>query len=245
MAKELGVPVFLYAKSANKPDRVRLPDIRKGEYEALEEKFKDPSYKPDYGKPVFVPKSGTTATGCRDILLAYNINLNTNDKSIASKISGKIRTSGVLKKDKPHRILCEFEVDPLPDQIEQVVISSGEFFLKRRPRGYTIPFTIALPVRDDTEEAPPPPTDIFRAISHLTFYRLQEKAQDDVASGNPGTAFQRLINLSSHLMSKGEDALAKIAMNEADYIKTHNNFSPTGKKQLKYGTIRLMLPEKT
>jgi len=100
MAKELGVPVFLYAKSANKPEWVRLPDIRKGEYEALEEKFKDPSYKPDYGKAEFVPKSGATATGCRDILLAYNINLNTNDKSIASKIAGKIRTSGVIKKDK-------------------------------------------------------------------------------------------------------------------------------------------------
>lgn len=100
MAKELGVPVFLYAKSATKPERIRLPDIRKGEYESLEEKFKDPSFKPDYGKPKFVPKSGATATGCRDILLAYNINLNTNDKSIASKISGKIRTSGVIKKDK-------------------------------------------------------------------------------------------------------------------------------------------------
>ena len=100
MAKELGVPVFLYAKSAAKPERVRLPDIRKGEYEALEEKFKDPSFKPDFGKPEFVPKSGATATGCRDILLAYNINLNTNDKSIASKIAGKIRTSGVIKKDK-------------------------------------------------------------------------------------------------------------------------------------------------
>ena len=100
MAKELGIPVFLYAKSASKPERVRLPDIRKGEYEALEEKFKDPSFKPDFGKPVFVPKSGATATGGRDILIAYNINLNTNDKSIASKIAGKIRTSGVLKKDK-------------------------------------------------------------------------------------------------------------------------------------------------
>jgi len=99
MAKELGVPVFLYAKSAAKPERVRLPDIRKGEYEALEEKFKDPSFKPDFGKPIFVPKSGATATGCRDILLAYNINLNTSDKSIASKISGKIRTSGIIKKD--------------------------------------------------------------------------------------------------------------------------------------------------
>ena len=100
MAKELGVPVFLYAKSATKPERVRLPDIRKGEYEALEEKFKDPGFKPDYGTPVFVPKSGVTATGCRDILLAYNINLDTNDKSVASKISGIIRTSGVIKKDK-------------------------------------------------------------------------------------------------------------------------------------------------
>ena len=100
MSKELEIPVFLYAKSAAKPDRVKLPDIRKGEYEALEEKFKDPSFKPDYGKPVFIPKSGATATGCRDILLAYNINLNTKDKEIASEIAGKIRTSGVLKKDK-------------------------------------------------------------------------------------------------------------------------------------------------
>ena len=99
MAKELGIPVFLYANSATKKDRVRLPDIRKGEYEALEKKFKDPSFKPDYGEPVFVPKSGTTATGAREILIAYNINLDTNDKSIASEIAGKIRTSGVIKKD--------------------------------------------------------------------------------------------------------------------------------------------------
>ncbi|MFO8077343.1 MAG: glutamate formimidoyltransferase [Thermoplasmatota archaeon] len=100
MAKELGIPVFLYAKSAAKPDRVKLPSIRKGEYEALEEKFKDPSFKPDFGKAEFVPKSGATATGCRDILLAYNINLDTADKSIASKIAGIIRTSGRVKKDK-------------------------------------------------------------------------------------------------------------------------------------------------
>lgn len=99
MAKELGVPVFLYAKSASKPERIRLPDIRKGEYEALEEKLKDPSFKPDFGDAVFVAKSGATATGARDILIAYNVNLDTNDKSIASKISGKIRTSGVIKKD--------------------------------------------------------------------------------------------------------------------------------------------------
>ncbi len=109
LAKEIGIPVFLYAKSAVKPERVRLPDIRKGEYEALEEKFKDSSFIPDYGKPIFLPKSGATATGCRDILLAYNINLDTNDKSIASKISGKIRTSGVIKKDKDGNKILDSE----------------------------------------------------------------------------------------------------------------------------------------
>jgi len=100
MASELGIPVFLYAHAASRPERVRLPSIRKGEYEALEEKFNDPSFAPDFGEPVFVPKSGATATGAREILIAYNINLNTADKSIASAISGKLRTSGVVKKDK-------------------------------------------------------------------------------------------------------------------------------------------------
>ena len=99
MWDELGVPGFLYAKSAQKPERVRLPDIRKGEYEALEEKLKDPEFKPDFGEPLFVPRSGTFATGTRQILIAYNVNLNTNDKGIASTIAGRIRTSGVLKKD--------------------------------------------------------------------------------------------------------------------------------------------------
>jgi len=99
MAEELHIPVFLYAKSAQKPERTKLPSIRKGEYEALEEKFKDPEFKPDFGKAEFVPKSGATATGCRDILLAYNINLDTNDKNIASRIAGVIRTSGTIKKD--------------------------------------------------------------------------------------------------------------------------------------------------
>ncbi len=99
MAEELGVPVFLYAQSATKPERVRLPDIRKGEYESLEGKFKDTTFKPDFGNPVFLPKSGATATGAREILIAYNINLNTGDKTIASTIAGKIRTSGAVKTD--------------------------------------------------------------------------------------------------------------------------------------------------
>jgi glutamate formiminotransferase/formiminotetrahydrofolate cyclodeaminase len=115
MASELGIPVFLYANAATKPDRVRLPSIRKGEYEALEKKFKDPSFAPDFGEPVFVPKSGATATGAREILIAYNINLNTADKSIASTISGKLRTSGVVHKDKDGNTITG--LDGKPDRI--------------------------------------------------------------------------------------------------------------------------------
>ena len=122
MSNELGIPVFLYANSATKADRVKLPDIRKGEYEALEEKFKDPLFKPDYGKPVFVPKSGATATGAREILIAYNVNLNTDDKSIASKISGKIRTSGVTKKDENGKNVIGIDGKPvrIPGRFEGV-----------------------------------------------------------------------------------------------------------------------------
>jgi len=152
---------------------------------------------------------------------------------------------GILKKHKPHRVLFEFLVNSIPEKIDQIVIASGEYVIKKKIRDQIIPFTLERMTTSDPEIQEPPPAEIFKAISHLTFYRLQEKAQQDIANGNPGTAYQRLLNLSSHLMAKGEDALAKIAMNEADYIKSHNNFSPTGKKQLKYGTIRLLLPEKT
>lgn len=113
MASELGVPVFLYAHAAVTPERVRLPDIRKGEYEALEEKFKQPSFAPDFGKPVFVAKSGATATGAREILLAYNVNLSTNDKSIASEIAGRLRTSGVIKKDEQGQKVVDAEGRPV------------------------------------------------------------------------------------------------------------------------------------
>lgn len=100
VADELGIPIFLYANSATKTEHANLPNIRKGEYEGLEGKLKENTFLPDYGPSIFIPKSGVSATGAREILIAYNINLNTADKTIASTIAGKIRTSGVIKKDR-------------------------------------------------------------------------------------------------------------------------------------------------
>lgn len=107
--KELGIPIFLYAKSAKQKERVRLPDIRDGEYEALEEKLKSSGFKPDYGPAVFNAKAGVTAIGVRDFLLAYNINLSTRDKKIASDIALTVREKGRALRDSKGEIIRDDE----------------------------------------------------------------------------------------------------------------------------------------
>ncbi|MDP2365885.1 MAG: glutamate formimidoyltransferase, partial [Ignavibacteria bacterium] len=68
---ELGIPVYLYEKSATKPERENLAKIRQGEYEALEEKLKKPEWKPDFGPTKFNAKAGGTVIGVREFLIAY------------------------------------------------------------------------------------------------------------------------------------------------------------------------------
>ncbi|MDO9628678.1 MAG: glutamate formimidoyltransferase [Acholeplasmataceae bacterium] len=87
------IPVFLYAKAATDPSRINLPDIRKGEFEGMKEKIKDPSWKPDYGKPMIHETFGVTAIGARIPLIAYNIDLGTADEKVASAIAKAIRAS--------------------------------------------------------------------------------------------------------------------------------------------------------
>ena len=99
VSEEFELPIFLYADSARMPQRVRLPDIRRGEYEGLEDKISLPEWSPDFGPAEFKPNMGATATGARSILIAYNVNLDTDDKSKANSIAAKIRASGSLVKD--------------------------------------------------------------------------------------------------------------------------------------------------
>ncbi|MFM8322934.1 MAG: glutamate formimidoyltransferase [Chloroflexota bacterium] len=87
----LGVPVFYYEEAALRPERARLPDIRKGQYEALEWKMKDPAWAPDEGPAVFNARSGALVTGVRFPLVAFNINLRTTDLSIAENIARAVR----------------------------------------------------------------------------------------------------------------------------------------------------------
>ncbi len=89
VGKELEIPVFLYARAATRPERVLLPDVRKGEFEGMRER----TLEPDFGPNRVHPTAGATAIGARPFLVAYNVYLDTSDVSIAKEIAKQIRTS--------------------------------------------------------------------------------------------------------------------------------------------------------
>lgn len=92
------VPVYFYGQAALSHRRKELADVRRGGYEGLTRKMTHPEGKPDVGEPLFDPRHGATAVGAREPLVAYNINLNTDDLSLARKIASHIREkNGGLK----------------------------------------------------------------------------------------------------------------------------------------------------
>jgi len=93
---EIGIPVYLYENSASTQDRKNLAVIRRGEYEGLIRKQSLPEWRPDFGPNTFNAKSGATVIGARDLLVAYNVNLETKDVAIANQIAKIIRESGYL-----------------------------------------------------------------------------------------------------------------------------------------------------
>lgn len=89
---ELGLPVYLYEAAATRPERVRLPDIRRGEFEGLLETIGTPERTPDFG-PAVVGPAGAVVVGARPFLIAYNVYLATDDVGVAKAIAKQIRES--------------------------------------------------------------------------------------------------------------------------------------------------------
>ena len=91
-AEKFGLPFFLYEKSASAPHRENLADVRRGQFEGMAEKMLDQDkWKPDFGPSTIHPTGGVTAIGARMPLIAYNINLDTDNLAIADKIAKAIR----------------------------------------------------------------------------------------------------------------------------------------------------------
>ncbi|HHD3216748.1 TPA: glutamate formimidoyltransferase [Streptococcus pyogenes] len=92
--RELDIPIFLYEDSATRPERQNLAKVRKGQFEGMPEKLLEEDWAPDYGDRKIHPTAGVTAVGSRMPLVAFNVNLDTDNIDIAHKIAKIIRGSG-------------------------------------------------------------------------------------------------------------------------------------------------------
>jgi len=99
IGEELKIPVYCYEYAAYEEKRRNLANCRSGEYEGLKEKLADPEWKPDFGPAEFNARSGATAVGARDFLVAYNINLNTTSVRRANAVAFDIREKGRIKRE--------------------------------------------------------------------------------------------------------------------------------------------------
>jgi len=97
VGEELGIPVYLYEYAASTPERRNLAFVRRGEYEGLPEKLAPSGLKPDFGPDTFndhIARTGATAISAREFLIAYNVNLNTQNKDYATDIGFELREKG-------------------------------------------------------------------------------------------------------------------------------------------------------
>jgi glutamate formiminotransferase len=97
--KRFGIPVYLYEEAATRPERQNLENIRRGQFEGLREEIAaSPDRAPDFGEPRLHPTAGATVVGARKFLIAYNINLDTSDVSVAKQVAKAVRySSGGLR----------------------------------------------------------------------------------------------------------------------------------------------------
>jgi glutamate formiminotransferase len=94
IADRYQLPVYLYAQAATRPERAKLADVRRGQYEGLRSEIAHRGREPDFGPARMHPRGGAVAVGARPFLIAYNINLESADKDLAIRIARRIRESG-------------------------------------------------------------------------------------------------------------------------------------------------------
>ncbi len=125
IGRELEIPVYLYEEAASRPERRNLAQVRKGEYEALGTKLGTAEWAPDFGPNLWNERSrrtGATNVSARGFLVAYNVNLNTRNKSIAAQIALDIKEAGRAARDAQGEIMRDAQGNPLleagPYQLE-------------------------------------------------------------------------------------------------------------------------------
>ncbi len=150
---------------------------------------------------------------------------------------------GPILRDVPLQVLLEFIVSPDALRGERTLVLDG--LLKASIASNPIP---ASPIRlrltrplEQSPSADPPPTRVLKALSRLTLYRMQERAQAAAQNGQFDVAARHLQNLATHLLSQGEHAVAKTALLEAQSLENTRTWSESGSKDIKYKTRALLL----
>jgi len=113
VGRELKIPVYLYEAAARAPHRRNLADVREGEYEGCARKLSDPRWTPDFGPAQFVPRSGAIVIGARKFLVAYNVNINTMDKRLATRVAFDVRERGRMKRDSDDNPILDEKGEPV------------------------------------------------------------------------------------------------------------------------------------
>ena len=150
---------------------------------------------------------------------------------------------GPILQDVPLNVLFEFIIQSSALNGTSITLLDGSLKISVAARPQPIPPIRLRHKRDILKEAPadPPPTKILNALSHLTLYRLQDKARTEADAGHYDSATRHLKNLAAHLLSQGEQALARTALLEADNIERMHEWSADGGKEIKYRTRALLL----
>ena len=158
-------------------------------------------------------------------------------------ISFPIQLGGIPYKSR-QRILLEFLVNPINSNSSRLILAEGHFSFdipKDAVKHHRLPITFMRPVSTSFKMEPPSHL-IVEAMSKLTLYRMQEKVREDVSIGEFESAAQSLQRIATHLLSQGENELAKTALLEIQNVKNKQMLSQDGEKQIKYGTRALLLP---
>ena len=209
------IPIFFYEAAATRPDRVNLENVRKGQFEGLREELKkNHDRQPDIGEPKLHPTAGVTVVGARKFLIAYNVNLNTSDISVANKIAKAIRfSSGGLRYVKSMGVelkarnlaqvsinLTDFEQTPMHRVYEMVKREAARY--GAIPVGSEI---VGLVPKKAIEMA----ADYFLQLENFSPAQVFENKLESVLSGAPIEASGgKLTNLARPFLDSVAEATA-------------------------------------
>jgi glutamate formiminotransferase/formiminotetrahydrofolate cyclodeaminase len=196
------IPVFFYEAAATRPDRTNLENVRRGQFEGLRDELKhNHERQPDIGEPKLHPTAGVTVVGARKFLIAYNVNLNTPEVSIANKIAKAIRfSSGGLRYVKSMGVelkgrnlaqvsinLTDFEHTPMHRVYEMVKREAARYGVV--PVGSEI---VGLIPKKAIEMA----ADYFLQMENFSAEQIFENKLESILSGAPGENEGKLAGLA-------------------------------------------------